>query len=335
MKGIGAHLNRFAVALLTAAVLILFSGCYTIPITGRQSMILLDEGTEMQMGASSYAEIRKKTKISTDPVINAQVQRVGKRVAAATGLNYNWEFTVFDDPETINAFCLPGGKVGIHTGILKITQNDAGLATVIAHEVAHAAARHGAERYSQDMMLGLGGAVLGEALGGADENKKDDEKWKVAYGLGSTLFVALPHSRMQESEADRMGLIYMGKAGYDPREAVALWERFKAYKDKQGQSRIEFLSTHPTDERRIRDIKAHLHEALRYHRPVAGKEASPEGGATTGLVAVPVAKPANVVPTATMFLKAKCPRCGKVNRVPFSAYRGQSIRCYSCGRTFK
>jgi predicted Zn-dependent protease len=328
-------LNRLACGLLTGAMLIFLSGCYTVPITGRQAMILLDEGTEMQMGASSYADIKKEAKISTDPAVNAQVQRVGKRVAAATGLNYNWEFTVFDDPKTVNAFCLPGGKVGIYTGILKVTQNDAGLATVVAHEVAHAAARHGAERYSQDVMLGLGGAVLGEALGGADESDKDNEKWKVAYGLGSTLLVALPHSRMQESEADRIGLIYMAKADYDPREAVALWERFKAYKDQQGQSQIEFLSTHPTDETRIRDLKAHLPEALRYYRPGRAEAASAVTTTPAGLLAVPAAKAARVMPTATMFLKAECPHCGNVNRVPFTAYQGQSIRCFSCGRTFK
>ncbi len=327
------HLNRLA--LLLVAAIVLSTGCYTVPITGRQSMILMDEGTELQAGASTYGEIKNKSKISTDPEVNAQVQRVGTRVAAATGLSYDWEFTVFDDPKTVNAFCLPGGKVGIYTGILKVAQNDAGLATIIAHEAAHAAARHGAERYSQEMMLGLGGAVLGGALGGADEKTTNNEKWKVAYGLGSSLFVALPHSRMQESEADRMGLIYMAKAGYDPREAVAVWERFKAYKDQEGQSQIEFLSTHPTDETRIRDIQAHLPEALRYYGP-SGGEAVPVGQqAESPLIARPLVRPATVVPAATMFLKAKCPHCGTVNKVPFSGYRGQSIRCFSCGRTFE
>lgn len=152
-----ALFNRFAASLLAIAALLVFAGCYTVPITGRQAMILMDEGTELQMGASSYAEIKQKAEVSTDPAINSRVRRVGSRVAAATGLNYEWEFTVFDDPKTVNAFCLPGGKVGIYTGILPITKNNAGLATIIAHETAHAAARHGAERYSQEIMLGLAG----------------------------------------------------------------------------------------------------------------------------------------------------------------------------------
>jgi len=335
MKGAIVYLNRSAFSILAAVALVLIAGCYTVPITGRQAMILMDEGTEMQVGASTYAEMKNKTNVSSDPAINTQVQRVGKRIAAATALSYDWEFTAFDDPKTVNAFCLPGGKVGIYTGILQITQNDAGLATVIAHEVAHAAARHGAERYSQDMMIGLGGAILGKAISGADESTKDREKWNVAYGLGSSLFVALPHSRMQESEADRMGLVYMAKAGYDPHEAVSLWQRFKEYKEKHGETRIEFLSTHPTDETRIQDIQSHLPEALRYYRPAASEQPAPEGKETSGLVAGPVVKPAGVAPTATMFLKAQCPHCGKINRVPFSDYRGQPIKCYSCGQTFE
>ncbi len=298
-------------------------------------MILLDEGTEMQMGASAYADAKKEGKISTDPRINNRVQRVGKKVAAATGLDYEWEFTVFDEPDTVNAFCLPGGKVGIYTGILKITQNDAGLATIVAHEVAHATARHGAERYSQDMMLALGGAVIGEAVAGKEGSETNKEKWNVAFGLGSSLLVALPHSRMQESEADRMGLIYMAKAGYDPHEAVGLWERFKAYKEQQGQSQIEFLSTHPTDEARIQNIEGHLPEALRYYGSGGTETTSVPTATPAGLVAVPIAKPANVIPTATMFLKVECPNCGKVNRIAFSDYRGQSVRCFSCGQTFK
>lgn len=335
MKRAFTALNQFAVLVAVGILLAFLAGCYTVPLTGRQSMILLDEGTEMQMGASAYTEAKKEGKISTDPKINKQVQEVGKRIAAATGLNYEWEFTVFDEPDTVNAFCLPGGKVGIYTGILKVTQNDAGLATVIAHEVAHAAARHGAERYSQQMMLALGGAVVGQAVTGKDSSEANQEKWNVAYGLGSSLLVALPHSRMQESEADRMGLIYMAKAGYDPREAVGLWERFKEYKDQQGQSQVEFLSTHPTDETRIENIKAHLPEALRYY---TGEDTATPPVATAtpaGLTAVPVAKPANVIPSATMFLKVECPHCGKVNRISFSDYRGQSIRCFSCGKTFK
>jgi len=147
-------------------LLVVLTGCYTVPITGRESMILIDEGTEMQLGASSYSEIKEKAKTCTDPAINARVERVGRRIAAATGLNYDWEFTVFDDPKTVNAFCLPGGKVGIYTGILRNTQNDAGLATVIGHEVGHTVARHGAERYSHQMMIGLGGALLEGATAG-------------------------------------------------------------------------------------------------------------------------------------------------------------------------
>ncbi|NQT84247.1 M48 family metallopeptidase [bacterium] len=231
MKGVKFRRVIRFLSLCAMVLLVVLTGCYTVPITGRESMILIDEGTEMQLGASSYSEIKEKRKTCTDPAVNARVERVGRRIAAATGLNYDLEFTVLDDPKTVNAFCLPGGKVGIYTGILRITQNDAGLATVIGHEVGHAVARHGAERYSHQMMIGLGGALLEGATAGVDERTKDNEKWKVAYGLSINLFFALPHSRMQESEADRMGMAYMAKAGYDPREAIAVWERLKQYKN--------------------------------------------------------------------------------------------------------
>src|SRR5262249_2188471 len=156
-----------------------------------------------------------------------------------------WEFVVFDSPEA-NAFCLPGGKVGVYTGILPITQTDAGLATVLGHEIGHAVAHHGASRMSEAMLTQAGGQALGATLSSADP--KVQGAAALAYGLGAKVGVELPYSRSQESEADHIGLVYMARAGYDPKEAVGFWERFMAYNKQQGGGGPAFLRTHPVDE---------------------------------------------------------------------------------------
>ena len=178
--------------------------------------------------------------------------RVGKRIAeAANRPDYRWEFVVFQD-ETPNAFCLPGGKVGIFTGILKYTKDEAGLATVISHEVAHALVRHAGERMSQGMMAQLGSLGLGAALAG--QSPYVASAAQQAYGLGANVGVLLPYSRKQETEADEVGLILMAKAGYDPQAAVAFWQRMVEGSKGKGKP-PEFLSTHPADQRRIQDIQ--------------------------------------------------------------------------------
>ncbi len=251
---------------MTAAALAVFllEGCTTVPVTGRHELNLVSSEQEMQLGLSSFQELKTNTPVSHDPAINAMVQRVGKRIAAVASKdmpNAQWEFVVFDSKEA-NAFCLPGGKVGVYTGILPITQNDAGLATVIGHEVGHAVAHHGASRMSTAMVTqGLG--QLAGAYVGSTQYAQYQNLFMSLYGIGSQVGVELPYSRAQESEADHIGLIYMARAGYDPREAVAFWERFSAYNKQGGQSSVfaKFLSTHPVDAVRIKQLQAWLPEA--------------------------------------------------------------------------
>jgi predicted Zn-dependent protease len=246
-------------------VLVLFLGCTTVSETGRRQLILLSPSEEMQLGISSFNEMKKELPISKDASAKAMVERVGRRIAAVASLtNAQWEFVVFESKEP-NAFCLPGGKVGVYTGILPITKDEAGLATVIGHEVAHASARHGAERLSNQMLLQTGGQVLGTtvALG--------DPRWQgvatSVYGLGANLGYALPHSRNQESEADRIGLIYMARAGYNPEAAIAFWERFAEVNRQSGSGTPWFLRTHPLSETRIQRIREWIPEAKREYRP--------------------------------------------------------------------
>jgi predicted Zn-dependent protease len=228
------------------------SACATAPYTGRRQLMLTSEGQENTLGYQAFSQIRGQYRPARDPQTNEMVNRVGRRIAeAANRPDFKWEFVVFQD-ETPNAFCLPGGKVGIFTGILKYTKDEAGLATVISHEVAHALERHAGERLSQGMMAQLGGLGLGAALGG--QNPYVASAAQQAYGLGANVGVLLPYSRKQESEADQVGLILMAKAGYDPDAAVGFWQRMVEGSKGKGKP-PEFLSTHPADQRRINDIQ--------------------------------------------------------------------------------
>jgi len=254
-----------AVVLMTA----LLAGCYTVPETGRRSLILIPESQEMAMGVSAYAEMKKQTPVSTHQGYTTQVQRVGKRIAAVTGYDhYTWEYTVFEAKDTINAWCLPGGKIGFYTGIMPLCANDAGVATVMAHEVGHAIARHGAERMSLGLILLAGQAAV--AVATKDEDAKDREMVMAAYGIGSTLFVALPYSRKHEYEADRIGLMLMADAGYDPRESVEFWRRMKKLGETRGGKPPEFLSTHPSDKNRIAQIEQYVPEAMERYYAATG-----------------------------------------------------------------
>jgi metalloendopeptidase OMA1, mitochondrial len=238
-------------------------GCATAPETGRSQLLLIDSAQEAQLGLKAFQEIKAETPVAPDPKKNAQLQSVGRRIAQVAKLpNARWEFVLFDEPKEPNAFALPGGKVGVYTGILPITQNDAGLATVIAHEVAHVSARHGGERISQSLAVQLGGTVLSAALGASGYGGATQDLAMQAYGVGAQLGVMLPYSRTQELEADRIGLLYMARAGYDPREAIAFWKRFQAYNAKRGGGTPEFLSTHPLDNNRIAQLQKFLPQAL-------------------------------------------------------------------------
>jgi len=248
--------------MLTASVL-LVAGCGTVPITGRsQFTMLVSPEQEMTLGLSSFGEMKKGTPICKDPAMNALVEKVGKRIAAIAGPDMpkaQWEFVVFESKEA-NAFCLPGGKVGVYTGILPITKDEAGLATVIGHEVAHAVARHGAERMSEGMLMQLGGQALGTAM--ANSDPRVTALASAAYGVTTEVGRELPHSRAQESEADHIGLIYMARAGYNPEATVQFWQRFSEFNKQSGSSStMSFLRTHPTDETRIKQLQGWLPEA--------------------------------------------------------------------------
>lgn len=245
------------------AVLVMLAACQTVPLTGRHQLLLFPEGQEMQMGVTAYRDILKKGKKSADPALNDQVTRVGHRIAQATGRNdYRWEFNVLEDKQ-VNAFCLPGGKVAVYTGILPITRDDAGLAAVLGHEVSHAIARHSGERMSQQLGVQVGLIGVQVALSGRDPRLA--QLGTTALGALATGAVLLPFSRAQESEADHLGLIYMAKAGYDPTAARDLWVRMS--QDAKGQKPLEFLSTHPSDETRIRQIESWLPEARQFYKP--------------------------------------------------------------------
>jgi predicted Zn-dependent protease len=239
------------------------AGCATVPETGRTQFNLLSAEDEAELGLVSFGQLKRDVPVSHDPVANAQLRRVGKRIAAVAHLpGAQWEFVLFDSPEA-NAFCLPGGKVGVFTGMLPITRDDAGLATVIGHEVAHATARHGGERMSRQMAIDGAGYLLGAVTA----NTAWQGSATTVYGLGSQLTVALPHNREQEAEADYIGLLLMSRAGYDPVNAVAFWTRFADHNRKQGGNTPWFLRTHPLDDERIREIVRALPRAREAFRP--------------------------------------------------------------------
>jgi len=249
--------------LLLILVLLAVAACETVPVTGRSQLLLVSEGEETKMGLDAYQGILQKSKISSDPKLNEQVTRVGQRIAAATDRkDYQWEFKVLDDPQA-NAFCLPGGKVAVYTGILPITRDDAGLAAVLGHEVSHAIARHGGERMSQEMLVQSGLAATQAAL--ARNDPLIVQSVTALLGAGASVGLILPFSRGQESEADHLGLIYMAKAGYHPIAARDLWIRM-GEASKGGSAPPAFLSTHPSAATRVTQIEGWMPEALKYYR---------------------------------------------------------------------
>jgi Putative Zn-dependent protease, contains TPR repeats len=269
-------MNR-RIILKTAALcclLLLQTSCSQVAITGRKQLNIVPDSMMNSMALQSYNEFLTDHKLSGNSQQTAMVKNVGTRIQNAVvkycaehGLssqvrNYHWEFNLVEDPN-INAWCMPGGKVVVYTGLMPVAQNEAGLAVVMGHEIAHAIAKHGSERMSQGLLVQMGGIALDEALANKPEQTKSI--FTQSYGLGTQIGVLLPYSRLHESEADRMGLIFMAMAGYNPNEAVSFWERMAA--SKQGQAPPELLSTHPADSRRISNIKKLIPEAMRYYKP--------------------------------------------------------------------
>jgi predicted Zn-dependent protease len=253
--------------------LLLLFACSTVPITGRRSFNIVSDSELLTMSLQQYNDVLKKSKLSNDPVKVQMVRRVGERIARATeqffrenGLeseisNYKWEFNLIEDDKTVNAWCMPGGKVAVYTGILPVTQDDTGLAVVMGHEISHAIAKHGNERMSQGLVAQ--GVATGLSAALSTHPGTTSQLFMTVFGVGAQYGVLLPYGRLQESEADHIGLILMAKAGYDPRQAVPFWQRM----NKSGGARPpEFLSTHPAPETRIKDIEAEIPEAMRYYK---------------------------------------------------------------------
>lgn len=243
-------------------LIIILLGCQTVEYTGRSQLSLISVADEQKLGVDAYQDILNKTPRSGRAEWQNQLRRVGQRIAAvANRPDYQWEFNVLQGQE-VNAFALPGGKVAFWEGIIPITQDDNGVAVVMGHEVAHALARHGAERMSQAMGAQALGQVLAMGVGAVSPEFAQD--FAKLYGFGATVGVILPWGRAQESEADHIGLILMAKAGFDPAAAVGFWERMS--KVQKGGKPPEFLSTHPSDETRIAQIKKWLPEARGYYK---------------------------------------------------------------------
>ena len=269
MRRISRHV--FLLALLSITLLLI--ACATVPVTGRKQLSMISD-TEMQtMSYQQYTEVIATSELSTDTESTAMIRRVGQRIQHAVeqyltqqGLanhldGYQWEFNLIESDQ-VNAWCMPGGKVAFYTGILPVCEDELGIAVVMGHEVAHAVAEHGSERMSQQLATQLGGMALSEAT--KNEPEETQALWMTAFAVGAQYGAMLPYSRLHESEADHMGLIFMAMAGYDPQAAPVFWTRMAAL---GGAKPPEILSTHPSDETRVRNLEEKMPEALEYYRP--------------------------------------------------------------------
>jgi predicted Zn-dependent protease len=258
---------------LVALLLLMMVSCSTAPVTGRSQLDLVPDSTMLSMSFQQYDEFLQNHQLSQDQGKVQMVRRVGRRIQQSVEryfaredlsdelAGYEWEFNLVEDDQ-INAFAMPGGKVVVYTGLLPVARDETGLAVVMGHEIAHAVAKHGNERMSQVLVTQMAGMGLAAALQSQPGTTR--QLAMAAFGAGATVGFLLPYSRVQESEADRLGLIFMAMAGYDPREAVGFWKRMAA--KKEGKAPPEFLSTHPADETRIRNIQQLIPEALQYYK---------------------------------------------------------------------
>lgn len=263
----------FKKAIILILTVSLIYACATVPVTGRKQLSLVSNGEIIPMAATQYQEVIKKGPLSTNQEETALVRNVGTKIQKAVEkymaeknasdqvAGFAWEFNLIDDPKTVNAWCMPGGKVAFYTAILPICKDESGVAVVMGHEVAHAIANHGRERMSQGLAANMGMSSVGAAMGQNPGMTKDI--FMQAVGMGTQIGM-LKFSRQHESEADKIGLIFMAIAGYDPNEAPIFWERMSA--GAGGQKPPEWLSTHPSDQTRINDLKAAMPEAMKYYK---------------------------------------------------------------------
>jgi len=262
---------KTTVLLKVLIVLFLFS-CSTVPLTGRKQLNMIPGDQIMSMSFQQYSDFLKENPPVTGTKDVQMVKAVGRNIESAVEkyltdnklsslLNgYQWEFNLIND-KAVNAWCMPGGKVVVYSGILPVTQNETGLAVVMGHEIAHAIAEHGNERMSQELLRSAGSVGLEVALNDQPEQTKN--LWMMAYGAGTEVAAILPYSRLHESEADHLGLIFMAMAGYNPEESVAFWQRMSAASN--GQKPPEFLSTHPSDQTRINNLNKWIPQAMKYY----------------------------------------------------------------------
>ena len=244
--------KKFLFIILT---FLITSACATTPVSNRSALILIPQSQEISLGKQSYDQILKKEKESEDANLTQIVSRVGQRIVAVSDMpKLDWEFKLIES-DTKNAFALPGGKVAIYTGLLSVAKNEAGLATIMSHEIAHVIARHGAQRMTQQILLQ--GAMLGAGL--SMKNNTQRNIILSALGVGVLYGFTLPFSRSHESEADQIGLLYMARAGYDPNEALQFWQRFSKVKD--GKAPPEWASTHPADTTRMQGLRKYFSRA--------------------------------------------------------------------------
>lgn len=277
------QLKRTATVFCMLTVAVSVVGCETNPYTGRKQLLMTSVNQEMQMGAQAYDQVKSapNMRLSQDPREIEPVKRVAARIVEAAkrskysemAKQFQWEVTVIKDDKTANAFALPGGKMAVYTGIFPVAKTEAGLAAVMGHEVVHALARHGAERMSQGQVANVGLQVVGAAIGMSGGNPMLGQAAMAALGLGAQVGVLLPFSRKHESEADYVGILLAADAGYDPRESVALWERMAQL--SAGGGPAEFLSTHPSHDTRIDQLKEWMPEALAIYQKRAKMPTTP------------------------------------------------------------
>ncbi len=258
--------------LVSTLLMTLLCACSSVPITGRSQLNLIPGSSMLSMSLTEYDSFLKEHKLSTNKEQTDMVKRVGARIQGAVEryfaannmssrlAGYKWEFNLVEDKQ-VNAWCMPGGKVVVSTGILPVTKDEPGLSVVMGHEIAHAVAEHGNERMSQELLAQYGGTALDQLL--SSQSGAARQLWMSVYGVGTKYGALMPYSRLQESEADQLGLIFMAMAGYDPNQAVSFWQRMAS--QKGGQTPPEFLSTHPSDTTRIENIKRLVPEAQKYY----------------------------------------------------------------------